>query len=66
MSLRIGLLWPQANSSWTAGGIYYENLLRSLTLAGKIGEAVVIEPAGGSFSSSAAKRFPESGQLLDL
>lgn len=59
MSIRIGLLWPQGGSRWVAGGLYYENLLTSLMLAGKRNEVVIVEPPGGSFSADCAVRFPE-------
>ena len=46
---RIGLLWPQAGSLWTAGTLYFENLLWSLQAAGLTDRVVVIEPVDGSY-----------------
>lgn len=51
MSAQIGLLWPQTSALWTAGGIYFQNLLTALDLAGHGGDVTVIEPEGGCFSS---------------
>lgn len=58
MSRSIGLIWPQTASMWAAGTLYFENLLRSIELAGHLDEIVIIEPEGGSFSRRADKRVP--------
>lgn len=50
MSVRIGLIWPQTSDLWTAGGIYFSNLLESLELAGRLDDITIIEPEGGCYS----------------
>ena len=52
VTLRIGLIWPQTGGLWTAGNLYFENLLKSLSLAGHRDEVAVIEPAAGLYSAS--------------
>lgn len=47
---RIGLIWPQTAALWTAGGIYFQNLLSALDLAGYGDAVTVIEPEGGCYS----------------
>jgi glycosyltransferase involved in cell wall biosynthesis len=51
MKTRIGLIWPQTSALWTAGGIYFQNLLTALDLAGRGEDVTVIEPAGGCYSA---------------
>ena len=50
MSTSIGLLWPQTSHLWTAGGIYFQNLLTALELAGHGDDITIIEPVGGCYS----------------
>jgi glycosyltransferase involved in cell wall biosynthesis len=61
VSVRIGLLWPQTSALWTAGSIYFQNLLTALDLAGHGDDVVVIEPAGGNFASL---KLPESRTVV--
>ena len=51
MTTRIGLLWPQTSALWTAGSIYFQNLLTALDLAGHGHDVTVIEPEGGCYAS---------------
>ena len=50
MSVQIGLLWPQTSALWTAGSIYFQNLLTALDLAGHGGDVTVIEPEDGCYA----------------
>ncbi len=60
MTIRIGLLWPQTSGAWTAGGIYAENLLKSVRLVAGAGiDVVVFEPVGGDFSQRGSASFPD-------
>jgi glycosyltransferase involved in cell wall biosynthesis len=58
VSRSVGLLWPQTSSMWTAGTLYFENLLGSIDLAGRLGDVVVIEPEAGAFSRGGDPRVP--------
>ena len=57
--VRIAILWPQTSGFWTAGGIYTENLLKSLALVEHPDfEVVVFEPRGGEFAEKRRGDFP--------
>lgn len=47
---RLALIWPQTSGLWTAGNLYFENLLTSISLSGHTDDVRVIEPEGGSYS----------------
>lgn len=48
--MRLGLIWPQTGGLWTAGNLYFENLLTSVSLAGRAADVTVIEPSGGAYA----------------